>query len=101
MSKALFLGLAAAGFAALSSAEAGSLRVDRSALDSSYGIAQMLDRIDDAAERTCVGHGRTGIWQKRAQLECIAEVRAEMIAKVGDERLAAAAAKSSRFADLQ
>jgi hypothetical protein len=75
------------------SASAGDhvFRFNRASFAHEQGVARTLQVIDFAAANRCTRTGRTAIWQKRLEQDCIAGFKEEVIERIADTRLTAAA----------
>ncbi len=91
LTTALIAFAAAAGLSTSSFAGEGLFHFDRSSFASEGGLDAALDRIDTVAKNRCIRGGRVGLWQRRLEQECVADLKEEMVAKIADTRLTAAA----------
>ena len=91
MTAALIAFASVAGLSTSSFASDDVFHFDRAELSYDAGVKATLERIDYAATSRCTHNGRVGLWQKRLENECIADLKEEMIEKIGDSRLTAAA----------
>lgn len=76
--------------AACGAAEARDARFSYSAweLETDGGRQAVMDRIEDAAARSCANGARAGLWEIRASRSCTDSMTADLVEKVGDTRLA-------------
>jgi len=84
------IAIAAAGAAlgaASASAQEMRVRIMPGELDSRAGIERVYDRITSAAGRVCEVRSRKPLYKKRDDRACVAEMTADVVAKVGDSGL--------------
>lgn len=87
ISAALIAGAASA--APTDHAKPNEVRFTAAQLDTSGGLTAVYDRIAEVSARYCADMAGLNFYTVSKQRRCEAQTRAELIAKIGDSRLAA------------
>lgn len=79
---------AAPSFAAINT-QTVEVKIDRAALENSYGLSKVYERLQHKAEHSCRNQGVSRLNNRNLKEACISELMDSFIQNIGHERLTA------------